>query len=151
MSTTPSQTLPEALDEIRRLRENLAGREIGEPLCRELLDALRRVEASLGALLKRRDAASGHELLATVAVKLAHAVDMQEVLEAILEDLKRVVPYEAGGIFLLSDGGKNLQAQTMRGYPLEGLERIRQKVDEGIIGWVIANGRPAVVDDVLLD
>lgn len=151
MSTTPSQTLPEALDEIRRLREDLAGREIGEPQCRELLDALRRVEASLGALLKRRDAASGHELLATVAVKLAHAVDMQEVLEAILEDLKRVVPYAAGGIFLLSDGGKNLQAQTMRGYPLEGLEHIRQKVDEGIIGWVIANGRPAVVDDVLLD
>ncbi|MBZ0263813.1 SpoIIE family protein phosphatase [bacterium] len=88
------------------------------------------------------------ELSHAISMMLARAVDMNAVLQAILDGLLHVVPYDAAGIFLIGEDKKIIESQVVRGYQLEKLQRVRQKVDEGILGWVIAHAQSINVDDV---
>jgi phosphoserine phosphatase RsbU/P len=108
------------------------------------------------------------DLLRKMAMLLARAAEEDEILAAMLDGLKSVLPYDAAGIYLASteiplEGTRNksdlaaihdqseLSALVVRGYDIEQHKKFRQKFNEGIVGWVIANGESLVVDDIRED
>lgn len=134
---------------VQGLAEGLTGEQ-----CRLLLDRFEPLQELLAQNLRGQEMRAEFELLRTTAMLLARAADEEEVLRAILDGLKNAVPYDAAGIFLTQDderGQRDIRAQVTRGYPVIDDIRFRQKIDEGILGWVITHGKAELVDDVLLD
>lgn len=86
---------------------------------------------------------------------LASTLDLDEVLDKILESLNRVLPYDAGGIFLVSADGQVEQVAD-RGYGAEAGEEyetspLERKARRGLVGWVAQNSQPLIVSDVTQD
>ena len=108
---------------------------------------LQRIEAMIPEL---SDAImeSSTELLANTAMLLARAANMDAVLTAILDGLKEIVPYDAAGIFLVREDKKTIESQVVRGYRLEKLDRVHQKINEGIIGLAISRAEIVNAGDV---
>lgn len=160
MKATFVQEIDRVLTSLRDFRESLetASRGAGgETLLREIAGRLPEMERVLAQILQGLEFQTEFDLLRDTALLLAKAVDEDQVLSAILEGLKTAIPYEAAGIFLIRDdperGGSSIRAQKIFGYPKELLayDKFRQKVDEGILGWVIRNAEAELVDNVLED
>jgi sigma-B regulation protein RsbU (phosphoserine phosphatase) len=86
---------------------------------------------------------------------LSSSLDLDEVLDKILESLNRVLPYDAGGIFLVGTDG-HVEQIADRGYAAESRGEqesspLERKARRGLVGWVAANGKPLIVNDVLQD
>lgn len=90
------------------------------------------------------------ELMRDVGHTLLSTLNVNEVLERIVVGLGRLVAYDAVGIFLLREDG-TIEHANERGYEGESLDRVRQKVGEGVIGWSISTGKPAIIPDVRVD
>jgi sigma-B regulation protein RsbU (phosphoserine phosphatase) len=90
------------------------------------------------------------ELMREVSHTLLSTLHVNEVLERIIAGLGRLVSYDAVGIFLVRPDG-TIEHAVDRGYELDNLERVRQKVGEGVIGWSISTGKPAIIPDVHVD
>ncbi|MFH1861568.1 MAG: GAF domain-containing SpoIIE family protein phosphatase [bacterium] len=90
-------------------------------------------------------------LITQIALKLANALDLEEVLSLIVDSLKKVVDYDAAGLFVLSQDGREVEGETLRGYDTVALGNIRQKLGQGLMGWAIENMAPVVVNDVSRD
>ncbi|HEX03554.1 MAG TPA: GAF domain-containing protein, partial [Bacteroidetes bacterium] len=102
------------------------------------------------------------DLFGKTAMLLASAVDEEDILAAMLDGLKAVLPYDAAGVYLADSeiplGVKNkhgdhgeLSVLVARGYSIEENKKFRQKFDDGIVGWVITKGAPVIVDDTKHD
>ncbi len=160
MKATFVQEIDRALASLRKFQESLEkGSQEGGGRAQvlEIAGQLPKVEQLLAQILQGLSFQTEFDLLRDTALLLARAVDEDQVLSAILEGLKNAIPYEAAGIFLIRDdperGGAVIRAQKILGYPKELLayDKFRQKVDEGILGWVIRNARAELVDNVLED
>ncbi len=90
-------------------------------------------------------------LLSRIALTLANALDLDEVLTNIADSLKQVVDYDAAGIFLIQEDGRTVDAEWMRGYDPYDPNLVRQKLDVGLMGWAIKKRTPVVVEDVTRD
>ncbi len=112
----------------------------------EIAIALR--NASLVTSLAREKLAL--ELIRDAGRVLLSTLSIEEVLERIVESLSRLVDFDAVGIFLLSRDG-TIEYTILRGYEEDSFERAQLKVGEGIVGWSIKTGKPAIVPDVLAD
>lgn len=83
------------------------------------------------------------DLLAVLS-RIAISVEMAPTLEGLLDAVRQLVHYDAGGIFVVDTGRNVLRAAATRGYPA-GLE---VPVGAGVVGTVIRSGRPRLVPDV---
>lgn len=90
-------------------------------------------------------------LITQIALKLANALDLQEVLSLIVDSLKQVIDYDAAGIFVLSEDGRDIEGETLRGYESSDPGLVRQKLGQGLMGWVVEHMAPVVVTDVSRD
>ena len=90
-------------------------------------------------------------MLLEVGVSLSASLDLDEVLHKILESLKRVVQFDAGGVFLIDPVEKQLRALYTIGYPDDHDEKVRLKIGQGLIGHVATTGQPVIVPDVSVD
>jgi sigma-B regulation protein RsbU (phosphoserine phosphatase) len=86
---------------------------------------------------------------------LSSSLDLDEVLETIMDSLNRVLPYDAGGIFLVGADGK-VEQIVARGYGVEAPAKpesspLESKARQGLVGWVAVNGQPLIVRDVTQD
>jgi phosphoserine phosphatase RsbU/P len=124
----------------------------------EILDRLTGLESSLKAILSGFEFRMEFELLRNLAVLLAKAVDEDEVLSAILEGMQEAIPYDAAGIFIIGGDEEedetsetSILAHVVKGYHIRRKSKLQQKVDEGILGWVVRNGQSQNVEDVLKD
>ncbi|HWO57017.1 MAG TPA: SpoIIE family protein phosphatase [bacterium] len=86
---------------------------------------------------------------------LSSSLDLDEVLEKIMDSLNRVLPYDAGGIFLVGKDGQ-VEQIVARGYGAEAPARpesslLERKARQGLVGWVAVNGQPLIVRDVTQD
>jgi len=129
-----------------------------------LADFLAELEDQLSRLALGSKPGIEFDLLNKSAILLSRAVEEEEILAAILDGLKPVLPYNAAGIYLASPevplGGSrdssafensDLSALLVRGYDQEQQRRFQQKFNEGIVGWAIANGESLIVDDTCQD
>jgi phosphoserine phosphatase RsbU/P len=90
-------------------------------------------------------------VLLEVGRALALPLELAEVLEAIMDQLRRIVHYDAAAIYLLDRQTGEIHFEAGRGYPPEFLEDDRLKIGEGIVGWVAKTGEPVSVADTRSD
>ncbi|MCB2210990.1 SpoIIE family protein phosphatase [bacterium] len=164
---TRTEDLEQLLDTLRTHRARLADTgQVENPA--DLAAFLAVLDDRLSQLVLSLNKSLEFELLRKTALLLARAVEQEEVLAAMLDGLKQVLPYDAGGIYLVDStppkvdsgdengtsapqDGIELSALLVRGYDEEGHRKFKQKLNEGVVGWVIANGRSQVVDDTQKD
>jgi sigma-B regulation protein RsbU (phosphoserine phosphatase) len=91
------------------------------------------------------------ELLYQVGMRISSSLDVEEVLNLILQNLREVVEYHAGGIFLVDPDTMEIMRLTAMGYDPEMESRLELKFGEGIVGWVAKNVEPVIVGDVRHD
>lgn len=102
-----------------------------------------------------------YQLLIEISKKLRDTFNLNEILEHLLDTIKTVVDYDAGGIFVLNQDlihGKGVQPRGViagmiyRGYDPRPVENDPMlKLGKGIVGHVIFSGTSLVVPDVRLD
>ncbi len=91
------------------------------------------------------------DLLYEVGKMLSGSLDLDELLEAIMDSLKRVVRYDGGGVFLLNPEKNEIDSIYARGYDSEVDPHLQLKVGQGLIGHVARDGQPVIVPDVSKD
>ena len=101
-----------------------------------------------------------YRLLLKLAQEVGRTLDLQEVLRHLLDVLRTSVPYDAAGVFVLNRRvplGQDNRHLLIGGMAVVGFDERPRDDDEmlrqgkGIIGHVIATGRPVVAPDVSLD
>ncbi len=91
------------------------------------------------------------DLLYQVGLRISSSLDVEEVLNLILHNLREVVEYHAGGIFLVDPDTMEIVRLTAMGYDPEMEDRLELKFGEGVVGWVAKNVEPVIVGDVRQD
>ena len=76
---------------------------------------------------------------------------MDELIPAILDKTTEIIKAEAGAIFTISGRRGDLIFKAASGPASEKAEKFRIKKGEGIVGWVVENQQPLIVDDVAGD
>ena len=91
------------------------------------------------------------DTLYRIGKNLASSLDLQELFKDIMEALKEVVDYSAGGIFLVDQDGDAIHPVYEVGYEesLSGVDDL--KVGMGLVGNVIATGQATIASDVDAD
>ena len=85
-----------------------------------------------------------------VGKQISSSLDINEVLNAIIDALQTVVPYDAAGIFLLDEDQNAVVEHTTRGYSPD-MNAINLEMGEGISGSAAATGKAIIVPDVSMD
>ena len=90
-------------------------------------------------------------LLYEIGKKLSSSLALDEVLREILSSLKRVVDYDAGGIYLVDPDTGAIDSVFAVGYDPDRESRLHLKVGQGLVGHVADSGEPVIVPDVAAD
>lgn len=93
------------------------------------------------------EAKSLHE----VGIALSGSLELNELLDKILDNLKRVVEYEIAIIYLVDPGDGTINQIAIRGLEAAVLERLHLKMGQGICGRVAQTGDGVIVSDVGTD
>ncbi len=84
---------------------------------------------------------------------LTSALELKDILNIIMEKMKKMIKAEAWSILLVDEETQELVFEKSRGGKGKGrkAEKFRIKIGEGITGWVAKEGVPLVVPDVSKD
>lgn len=87
-------------------------------------------------------------ILLELSKQVSSSLNIRKVLNLIINSVRRVIPYEAAGIFLVNEKTKGIYPAVLRGYDRNAIQRAHLKVGRGLIGIVAREGRGIVVPDV---
>ena len=106
--------------------------------------------AVANARLLRRARRSGlkYSLLARVAADIGKSLSLDGVLERILKNLKKLIPFDAAAIFVLDRGDNRMVSRLHQGYPQGREKQINVKSDEGVVSLAVRQKRGIIVGDV---
>ena len=83
---------------------------------------------------------------------LSSSLDVDEVLQDMMSALKKVVDYDAVGIFLVNRDTNRVEPRVWQGYEgRDGHLSLGTKVGEGLVGWVVERGEGVYVPDTTAD
>ena len=99
------------------------------------------LEESIRALEEARS-------LYDVGMALSSSLEADELLDNILDNLKRVVEYDIGIIYLVNPNDHSISQISSRGVPEEDKEKLRLKIGQGICGRVAETRKSIIVSDV---
>jgi len=122
------------------------------------IDTLQAIGEHLGVTLQSaylRDASRRQaEALATlnrIAHTITSSLDIEEIIQRTIAGINEVLDVEAGSLLLIDQSTNELYFKiTLRGED-KRLTEFRLQPGQGIAGWVVANGSPAIVNDVSTD
>jgi sigma-B regulation protein RsbU (phosphoserine phosphatase) len=103
--------------------------------------------ARLYAVAKRRSLE--YSMLARVGADFGRSLTLDEALERVLGNLRKLISFDAAAIFLVDRDEKRIQSVLHQGYPRGVDERINLKSDEGVVGLAARRKRAVIVHDVL--
>ena len=98
-----------------------------------------------------------YNLLRDISNKIRNTFDLDIILNQLLDTLKTIMNYDAGGIFVLNEDiehyGYNFPGQKIAGIAKRGYVRTDASDEmlfkgRGIIGYVIKSGKGIVIPDV---
>jgi signal transduction histidine kinase len=78
-------------------------------------------------------------------------LDLDTVLESVMSVTTEVMQVEASSMVLVDEETGDLLFHVARGQKAGAIKPIRMKPGEGIVGWVVESGKPAIVNDVAND
>ena len=90
-------------------------------------------------------------LLLDIVGKFNSTMDPSRLLHDIIESTKGMVEAEASSLFLLSDGGKNLELTIPTGPATAEVSGKKIASNHGISGWVVQHQEPVLITDVQSD
>ncbi|MCA9968999.1 MAG: GAF domain-containing protein [Anaerolineales bacterium] len=90
-------------------------------------------------------------LLKRAAQQFTSTLDLDEVLDAILEQVRLILQVIACSIWLLEPGTDELVCRQVTGPGSEQVRGWRLQRGDGIVGWVVAHGRSVIVSDMAAD
>ncbi len=121
-------------------------------------DMLRFVAANLSAQLVRIGeemaiAQRNMELAALINVNqtINQTMALEDVLDRIVEITTTLIEVEAASILLVDEERRELVFQAASGQKSGEVKKIRMPIDQGIVGWVVREAQPIVVEDVSKD
>lgn len=85
-----------------------------------------------------------HELSEAISTSF----DIEDILDQLMILSGRVVAFDGAGVFALVEEGARLEAISMRGDGELLQSRVRTQWEDGIVDWVLREGRPIVIDDL---
>jgi signal transduction histidine kinase len=88
------------------------------------------------------------DVLFEIAQVSATAQRLDDVLEGVLARAMHAIDAEAGSILLADEQTGDLRFRCAVGGDPEAVRRLTIGADQGICGWVAANGQPQIVNDV---
>ena len=97
--------------------------------------------------LAQSDAGMARQLVDT-ASDLSRLLDVDQVVDTALGHALALSGGETGSIMLVGDQGMRMQIARAHGLPEDVVTRTLVAEGEGIAGWVLASGRPLVVEDL---
>ena len=86
-----------------------------------------------------------------ISNKLGRDLDVPSLMDLILDALRDIFSYDAGGIYLIDPDTRRVLWETIRGYQTTKSQLVRKKLEAGIMGSVIRTGKPIILGDVHLD
>jgi diguanylate cyclase (GGDEF)-like protein len=92
------------------------------------------------------------EAIQGVARRLTQLTDVGAIGTAIIDQTRRVIPYDSARVYLVE--GDELRPIAYHGgeeYAFETPDLLRIRVGEGIAGWVAQQGEPLILDDAGAD
>jgi phosphoserine phosphatase RsbU/P len=101
-----------------------------------------------------------YRLLLELSQRIGSTFDLQEILGRLLESVRLAVPYDAAGVFVLSNavrripdrGGRVIAAMATAGFDADpDREDPMLRSGKGIIGHVIRTGETVIAPDVRVD
>ncbi|MBP2681567.1 MAG: Serine phosphatase RsbU, regulator of sigma subunit, partial [Candidatus Krumholzibacteriota bacterium] len=91
-------------------------------------------------------------LLYDVSMSLGKPLALVDVLREILASLKKLIPYDAAAIFVVNRKNQQLESEVHTGYtPEDKEERLRLKLDEGLVGWAASHKTGVICPDCTQD
>lgn len=91
-------------------------------------------------------------LVNEIAGKLTSSLDVDELLNSASEAIQREFNYFDVTIFLFDKEAREMMLAAHSGSYIDFLPHgYRQKIGEGIVGWVAEHGQPVLANDVTLD
>ena len=88
------------------------------------------------------------EALYRIGLVLNEKLELEEILDVLLDQVRYVVPYDAAALYLIQTQTGDLTWLVQRGYPEGALEKVRLKLGEGAVGWVATSGEALSLGDV---
>jgi GAF domain-containing protein/CheY-like chemotaxis protein len=85
------------------------------------------------------------EVLNEIGREVSAELDYRKLLDLILQKAKTIVPFEYGNISLIDRPSNRLVVESTN---IDGVERLKTKVGEGVTGWVAKYGESLRVNDV---
>lgn len=82
-------------------------------------------------------------ILSGIVTKSSLPVLFAKVLNMACKDTKS----EAGSIFLVKKGGKELAFASVLGHHSKTLKKMTLSAGKGVVGWTVKNGRSAIIPD----
>jgi serine phosphatase RsbU (regulator of sigma subunit) len=89
-----------------------------------------------------------YSLLAQVSADLGKSLSLEGVLERILKDLEKLIPFNAAAIFVLDRRKKQLVSELHHGYPKDAGQHVNIKRDRGVVNLAVRGKKGLIIDDV---
>lgn len=89
--------------------------------------------------------------LVDASIRLNSLLSLPELLAATMETASGLMGAETSSILVLDASGKQLTFAVATGKAGEGLTEMTVPADQGIAGWVLKNGKAAIVNNVKND
>lgn len=91
------------------------------------------------------------KLLLKTSASLGKRLTLDGTLEEILSSLQRLIPYDAAAVFVLDRKNQLLVSHIERGYAPSAADKLKLKLDEGVVGWAATNKASVIVPDCAAD
>ncbi len=89
--------------------------------------------------------------LLDISQTLNSTLEFSKVLDHTLEILSEVVLANASSIWLLDESEQTLHVASATGAKSEEIKKIRMRVGQGIVGWVVKEGIPFLTSDATIE
>jgi GAF domain-containing protein len=89
--------------------------------------------------------------LVEASVRLNSLLSLPELLAATMETTASLINAESSSILVLDESRKELTFVVATGESGDNVTELRVPADQGIAGWVLKNGKAAIVNDVKSD
>lgn len=90
-------------------------------------------------------------LLNRVSMTVSSSLELEKVLSILLEETKETLDVEACSVALLDEELQDLFFLMAEGVGASRVRGARMPASQGVIGWVVRNRQPLIVDDVSQD
>ena len=96
------------------------------------------------------DTAQSDAILKIIQTINSH-LDLDKVLKSVMDVTTQAMQVEASSLVLIDEETNELLFHVTEGEKAKIIKTIRMKAGEGIVGWVIKEGKPVLVNDVSKD